>query len=46
MKKPTTLVLVAIAALLILAGIYTRGEGGGVLGRWLAQLHGNPNAGH
>ena len=44
MKKQTAMVLVAIAALLILAGVYTRGEGGGVLGRWLAGLHGN--AGH
>jgi len=42
MKKQTAMVLVAVAVLLILAGVYTRGEGGGVLGRWLAALHGNP----
>ena len=41
MKKQTAIVLVAIAALVILATVYTRGEGGGVLGRWLAGLHGN-----
>jgi len=42
MKKQTALVLVAIAALLILTAISTRGEGGGVFGRWISALHGNP----
>jgi hypothetical protein len=46
MKKQTAMVLVAIAVLMVLTAVYTRGEGGGVLGRWLAALHGNANAGH
>ena len=40
MKKQTALVLVTIAVLLILTALSTRGEGGGILGRWIAEFHG------
>ena len=40
MKQQTALVLVGIAVLLILTAVSTRGEGGGIFGRWIAELHG------
>ena len=44
MKKQTALVLIVIAILLIAAGVYARGHGGGVLRKWIS-LH-QSNAGH
>jgi hypothetical protein len=38
MRKQTALLLIAIAALLLLAGL-TGVDDGDVLGRWLAALH-------
>jgi len=40
MSKRTYAIVLIVAAVLVMAAIALRGEGGGLLTRWLSTLHG------
>ena len=44
MNRPTVLMVLVVALLLITGGLVSRARGGGMLSRWIAAHQ--PNAGH